>query len=171
MCWCRTQLPEAQVGWWQEPQFHPVYGRIRQHVDKGVSAEQLENKSFFLTVIFVYVTQLSEVHVQWNLYSSFLLGVWKRNNGSRKTIDAGAIVEIGFAQGPYKLDGSGKTNYPGMIDRVFIVCVCKAQSIIYISTCKFVITVSVIWSEPEKCFYIRQDIWFMYALWISFNEN
>jgi hypothetical protein len=28
------------------------------------------------------------------------VGVWKRNNGSGKTIDAGAIVEIGFAQGP-----------------------------------------------------------------------
>jgi hypothetical protein len=39
-------------------------------------------------------------YTQWNLYSSFLSGVWKRNNGSGKTIDAGAIVEIGFAQGP-----------------------------------------------------------------------
>jgi hypothetical protein len=27
-------------------------------------------------------------------------GVWERNSGSGKTIDAGAIVEIGFAQGP-----------------------------------------------------------------------
>jgi hypothetical protein len=35
-----------------------------------------------------------------------------------KPIDMGAIAEIGFAQGPQKLnDGSGKTNYPGMIDR------------------------------------------------------
>jgi hypothetical protein len=40
------------------------------------------------------------IAVQWNLYSSFLSGVWKRNNRSGKTIDAGAIVEIGFAQGP-----------------------------------------------------------------------
>jgi hypothetical protein len=40
------------------------------------------------------------LHIQWNFYSSFSLGVWKRNNGSGKTIDAGAIVEIGFAQGP-----------------------------------------------------------------------
>jgi hypothetical protein len=38
--------------------------------------------------------------IQWYLYSSFLSGVWKRNNGSGKTIDAGAIVEVGFAQGP-----------------------------------------------------------------------
>jgi hypothetical protein len=37
-------------------------------------------------------------------------------------MDAGAIVEIGFAQGPLKLnDGSGKTNYPGTIDRRFTV--------------------------------------------------
>jgi hypothetical protein len=37
-------------------------------------------------------------------------------------MDPGAIVEIGFAQGPYKLnDGSGKTNYPGTIDRSFTV--------------------------------------------------
>jgi hypothetical protein len=28
------------------------------------------------------------------------VGGWKRNNGSGKTIDVGAIVEIGFAQGP-----------------------------------------------------------------------
>jgi hypothetical protein len=40
------------------------------------------------------------IQIQWNLYSLFSSGVWKRNNGSRKTIDAGAIVEIGFAQGP-----------------------------------------------------------------------
>jgi hypothetical protein len=38
--------------------------------------------------------------IQWNLYSSFSSGVWKRNNGSGKTIDARAIVKIGFAQGP-----------------------------------------------------------------------
>jgi hypothetical protein len=38
--------------------------------------------------------------VQWNIYSSFSSGVWKRNNESGKTIDAGAIVKIGFAQGP-----------------------------------------------------------------------
>jgi hypothetical protein len=38
--------------------------------------------------------------IQWNLYSPFSSGVWKRNSGSGKTIDAGAIVEIGFAQGP-----------------------------------------------------------------------
>jgi hypothetical protein len=44
--------------------------------------------------------QLSQEQVQWNLYSSFSSGVWKRNNGSRKIIDAGAIVEIGFAEGP-----------------------------------------------------------------------
>jgi hypothetical protein len=60
--------------------------------------------------------------IQWNLYSSFSSGVWKRNNGSGRTIDAGAIVEIGFAQGPQKLnDASGKTNYPGTIDRGFTV--------------------------------------------------
>jgi hypothetical protein len=36
----------------------------------------------------------------------------------------GAIVEIGFAQGPYKLnDGSGKMNYPGMINRGFTVLI------------------------------------------------
>jgi hypothetical protein len=46
-------------------------------------------------------TALSNSFVlQWNLYSSFSSGVWKRNNGSGKTIDAGAIVEIWFAQGP-----------------------------------------------------------------------
>jgi hypothetical protein len=28
------------------------------------------------------------------------ISIQKRNNGSGKTIDAGAIVEIGFAQGP-----------------------------------------------------------------------
>jgi hypothetical protein len=39
-------------------------------------------------------------YIHWNLYSSFSSGVWKRNDGSGKTIDAGAIVEIGFAQGP-----------------------------------------------------------------------
>jgi hypothetical protein len=34
----------------------------------------------------------------------------------------GAIAEIGFAQGPQKLnDGSGKTNYPGTMDRGFTV--------------------------------------------------
>jgi hypothetical protein len=50
------------------------------------------------------------------------VGGLKKNNGSRKTIDAGAIVEIGFAQGPQKLnDGSGKTNYPGRIDKGFTV--------------------------------------------------
>jgi hypothetical protein len=38
--------------------------------------------------------------IYWNLYSSFSSGVWKRNNWSGKTIDAGAIVEVGFAQGP-----------------------------------------------------------------------
>jgi hypothetical protein len=33
-------------------------------------------------------------------------------------MDPGAIVEIGFAQGPLKLnDGSGKTSYLGRIDR------------------------------------------------------
>jgi hypothetical protein len=30
----------------------------------------------------------------------FRQGVWKRNDGFGKTIDAGAMVEIGFAQGP-----------------------------------------------------------------------
>jgi hypothetical protein len=45
------------------------------------------------------------------------VGVLKRNNGSGKSIDVGATVEIGFAQGPWKLnDRSGKTNYPGTID-------------------------------------------------------
>jgi hypothetical protein len=33
----------------------------------------------------------------------------------------GAIVEIGFAQGQWKLDGSRKMNYPGTIDRGFTV--------------------------------------------------
>jgi hypothetical protein len=48
--------------------------------------------------------------------------VWKRNNGYGKTIDAGAIVEIGFAQEPQELNnGSGKTNYPGTIHRGFTV--------------------------------------------------
>jgi hypothetical protein len=66
--------------------------------------------------------------IQWNLYSSFSLGVWKRNNGSGKTIDAGAIVEIGFAQGPQKLnDRSGKTNYLGTIDRGFTVYIKKSR--------------------------------------------
>jgi hypothetical protein len=42
-------------------------------------------------------------------------------------MDPGAIVEIGFAQGPWKLnDGSGKTNYSGTIDRGFTVLfICK----------------------------------------------
>jgi hypothetical protein len=44
--------------------------------------------------------EIHNFHIQWNLYSSFSLGVWKRKNGSGKTIDAGAIVEIWFAQGP-----------------------------------------------------------------------
>jgi hypothetical protein len=33
-------------------------------------------------------------YIQWNLYSSFSSGVEK------ETMDPGAIVEIGFAQGP-----------------------------------------------------------------------
>jgi hypothetical protein len=33
------------------------------------------------------------------------------------------MVEIGFTQGPQKLDGSRKTNYPGTIDRGFTVFV------------------------------------------------
>jgi hypothetical protein len=34
----------------------------------------------------------------------------------------GAVVEIGFTQGPYKLnDRFGKTNYPGTIDFGFTV--------------------------------------------------
>jgi hypothetical protein len=50
------------------------------------------------------------------------VGGLKKNKGSGRTIDAGAIVEKGFAQGPEKLnDGSGKTNYPGTIDRGFTV--------------------------------------------------
>jgi hypothetical protein len=40
--------------------------------------------------------------------------IWENN--------AGATVEIGFIQGPYKLNGgSGKKNYPGTIDRGFTV--------------------------------------------------
>jgi hypothetical protein len=34
------------------------------------------------------------------LFIVFVGGLKKKNNGSGKTIDAGAIVEIGFAQGP-----------------------------------------------------------------------
>jgi hypothetical protein len=46
-------------------------------------------------------------------------------------MDVGAIVEIGFAQGPKKLnDGSGKTNYVGMIDRGFTVCVNGSKSLL-----------------------------------------
>jgi hypothetical protein len=64
----------------------------------------------------------STTEIQWNLYSSFSSEVWKRNNGSGKTIDTGAMVEIKFAQGPQKLnDGSRKTNYLGTIDRGFTV--------------------------------------------------
>jgi hypothetical protein len=45
-----------------------------------------------------------------------------RRESEKETIDVGAIVEIGFAQGPWKLnDGSGKTNYMGTIDRGFTV--------------------------------------------------
>jgi hypothetical protein len=48
-----------------------------------------------------HISYLSiQVLIQWNLYSSFSSGVWKRNNVSGKTIDVGAIVEIGSAQGP-----------------------------------------------------------------------
>jgi hypothetical protein len=39
-------------------------------------------------------------------------------------MDVGAIVEIGFAQGPQKSnDGSGKMNYLGTIDRGFTVLI------------------------------------------------
>jgi hypothetical protein len=52
----------------------------------------------------------------------FRRGSEKETMDHGKKIDAGALVEIGFAQGPQKLnDGSGKTNYPGTIDRGFTV--------------------------------------------------
>jgi hypothetical protein len=54
--------------------------------------------SFSISIL-VFEIINKKKQIQWNLYSSFSSGVWKRNNGSWKTIDAGAIVEIGFAQG------------------------------------------------------------------------
>jgi hypothetical protein len=35
-----------------------------------------------------------QFHIQWNLDSSFSSGVWKRNDGSGKTIDAGAYIKL-----------------------------------------------------------------------------
>jgi hypothetical protein len=52
---------------------------------------------FFSVFIFIYLGILDNqknmfLCIQWNLYSSFSSGVWKRNNGSGKAIDVGAIV-------------------------------------------------------------------------------
>jgi hypothetical protein len=58
-----------------------------------------ERGAYKLGNLFNYNLSLVK-HIQWNFYSSFSSGVWKRYNGSGKTINAGAIVEIGFAQGP-----------------------------------------------------------------------
>jgi hypothetical protein len=53
-----------------------------------------------------------------------------RRGSEKETIDAGAIVEIGFAQGPKKLnDRSRKTNYPGTIDRGFTVLYNRLRTI------------------------------------------
>jgi hypothetical protein len=52
----------------------------------------------------------------------FAQGPQTLNDGSGKTNYPGAIVEIGFAQGPQTLnDRSRKTNYLGTIDRGFTV--------------------------------------------------
>jgi hypothetical protein len=75
----------------------------------------------FVSLIFPIFQRTDNKYTVKPLFIVFVRGL-KRNNGSGKTIDAGAIVEIGFARGPQKLnDGSGKMNYPGSIDRGFTV--------------------------------------------------
>jgi hypothetical protein len=60
----------------------------------------LHNFLFLPHALFVVSHQWWETHfsiyiyIQWNLYSSFLPGVWKRNDGSGKTVDAGAYIKL-----------------------------------------------------------------------------
>jgi hypothetical protein len=117
--WPVMKLPSSKLGSWRL--WNPTHST--------------EEKSHKLHTMYVNLNfWLLGIH--WKLYSSFLSGVWKRNNGSGKTIDAGPIVEIGFAQGPKKLnDGSGKTNYPGTIDRGFTVYSCVSMEERHASLC------------------------------------
>jgi hypothetical protein len=68
------------------------------------SVNQTQSITWWPVFIFKHL-KLRQPSFSKNQYSKtsihrFRRGSEKRNNGSGKTIDAGAIVEIGFAQGP-----------------------------------------------------------------------